>query len=258
MINKFNEDSRVKIPAILHLTRLGYTFLSKSEMTNIHPDTNIFINQFKEGISKINNKEYTGRQIKSFITEISNQLENNDLGKVFYNSLLGDFSCKLIDFKNFENNVFHVVTELTYKNGEDEFRPDITVLINGMPLTFIEVKKPNNREGILAERNRINTRFHNQKFKKFMNITQMLIFSNNNEYDDESIEPIQGGFYATPDLEDVKFNFFREENRQISKFVKPIKEDFQSYSTFSEVRKTTPQKSNSLFTTIKNFIFKTQ
>jgi type I site-specific restriction-modification system R (restriction) subunit len=43
--------------------------------------------------------------------------------------------------RNFENNSFHVVTELTCKNGEDEFRPDITLLINGMPLAFIEVKK---------------------------------------------------------------------------------------------------------------------
>jgi type I restriction enzyme, R subunit len=227
MLPKFNEDTRVKIPAILHLTRLGYTFLPKSEMTNIHPESNIFLNQFKEGISKINNKKYTDKQIKSFITEISIQLENNDLGKVFYESLLGDFNCKLIDFNNFENNVFHVVTELTYKNGEDEFRPDITLLINGMPLAFIEVKKPNNREGILAERNRINTRFKNQKFKKFMNITQLLVFSNNNEYDDESIEPIQGAFYASPDLEEAKFNFFREEDRQIKRCVKPINTDVE-------------------------------
>ena len=28
----------------------------------------------------------------------------------------------------------------------------MTLLINGMPLAFIEVKKPNNREGIQAER----------------------------------------------------------------------------------------------------------
>lgn len=61
---------------------------------------------------------------------------------------------KLIDFENFNNNSFHVVTELTYQNGDEEFRPDITLLINGMPLIFIEVKKPNNREGILAERDR--------------------------------------------------------------------------------------------------------
>jgi type I restriction enzyme R subunit len=38
------------------------------------------------------------------------------------------------------------------KRGDEEFRPDITVLINGMPLVFIEVKKPNNREGVIAEK----------------------------------------------------------------------------------------------------------
>lgn len=65
---------------------------------------------------------------------------------------------KPIDFKNFKNNSFHVVTELTYKNGDDEFRPDITLLINGMLVAFIEVKKPNNQEGVLAERERINVR----------------------------------------------------------------------------------------------------
>jgi len=209
---KFNEDSRVKIPAIVHLTRLGYIFLPKSKMNNIHADTNIFISQFKEGISRINNKEYTDGEIASFISELNIQLDNNDVGKVFYKSLCGDFDCKLIDFENFENNLFNVITELTYKNGEEEFRPDITILINGMPLIFIEVKKPNNREGILDERNRIHTRFKNTKFKKFMNITQLLIFSNNQEYDEESITPIQGAFYATPDTDQVKFNCFREED----------------------------------------------
>ena len=36
-----------------------------------------------------------------------------------------------------------------------------------MPLSFIEVKKPNNRDGIIAERERINRRFQNKKFRKF-------------------------------------------------------------------------------------------
>lgn len=216
---KFNEDSRVKIPALVHLTRLGYTYLSKSQIVNVHSDTNIFIRQFKEGISRINNNHFTDTQIKSIISEINVQLDNNDLGKAFYKRLSGDFSWKLIDFENFENNIFSVVTELTYKNGEEEFRPDITVLINGMPLAFIEVKIPNNQEGILKERNRINTRFQNPAFKKFMNITQLLIFSNNNEYDEESITPIQGAFYATPDHEQVKFNCFREEDNEIHQSV---------------------------------------
>lgn len=211
----FNEDSRVKIPAIVHLTRLGYSYLPKSAIANLHTDTNIFKDQFKAGLSKINDREFTDTEIDSFLSEINIQLDNSDLGKRFYKSLLGDFACKLIDLENFENNLFHVVTELTYKNEEEEFRPDITLLFNGMPLSFIEVKKPNNREGILAERNRINARFKNPKFSKFMNITQLLVFSNNQEYDEESITPIQGAFYATPDPEQVNFNCFREEETAI-------------------------------------------
>lgn len=54
-----------------------------------------------------------------------------------------------------------VVTELPYENGDDNFRPDIVVLINGMPLSFVEVKGQNNREGILAERERMTRRFSN-------------------------------------------------------------------------------------------------
>ena len=211
----FNEDSRVKIPAIVHLTRLGFTYVPKSGIVNLHADTNIFKDLFKQGLSKINGPEYSDSEIDTFITELNIQLDNSDLGKAFYKSLQGDFACKLIDFENFNNNLFHVVTELTYKNDEEEFRPDITLLINGMPLAFIEVKKPNNREGILAERNRINTRFKNPKFKKFMNITQLLVFSNNMEYDEENITPIQGAFYATPDPEQVTFNCFREEDNSV-------------------------------------------
>src|SRR5690606_7895027 len=94
---------------------------------------------------------------------------------------------------------------------DEEFRPDITLLINGMPLVFIEVKKPNNREGILAERKRIERRFENPKFRRFINITQLMVFSNNMEYDDSSPEPIEGAFYATPSDREPTFNYFREE-----------------------------------------------
>ncbi len=80
-----------------------------------------------------------------------------------------------------------------------------------MPLSFIEVKKPNNREGTLAERNRINIRFKNKKFRRFVNITQFMVFSNNMEYDNNGPQPIQGAFYAAPLYDGPIFNYFREE-----------------------------------------------
>ena len=61
------------------------------------------------------------------------------MGKAFYEKLSDNSGVKLIDFKNFDKNRFDVLTELTYKNGDEEFRPDITLLINGMPLPkFLE------------------------------------------------------------------------------------------------------------------------
>jgi len=82
-----------------------------------------------------------------------------------------------------------------------------------MPLVFIEVKKPNNKDGILAEHKRMQTRFQNKKFRKFVNITQLMVFSNNMEYDDSSSMPIEGAFYATSSYQNPSFNYFREEQQ---------------------------------------------
>lgn len=206
---KFTEDTRVKIPTILHLMRLGYGYLSLKDQS-WDTDTNIFPELFKKSIAKINHGvEQEG--IERLLGELKLQLDYDDLGRAFFNRLADQANIKLIDFENFNNNSFHVVTELTCKNGDEEFRPDITLLINGMPLIFIEVKKPNNREGVIAERERINKRFSNPKFKRFASITQLMIFSNNMEYDDVDPEPIQGAFYATSSYKQIDFNYFREE-----------------------------------------------
>lgn len=38
-----------------------------------------------------------------------------------------------------------------------------------------------------------------------------MIFSNNMEYEDGVIEPVQGAYYATAAYKDLHFNYFREE-----------------------------------------------
>jgi type I restriction enzyme, R subunit len=207
----FSEDSRVKIPCILHLVRLGYQYLSlKSASWN--EDTNIFPSIFQESIARIN-PEMENDDIERLLEDVKLTLDNEDLGKAFYEKLCARSGLRLIDFTDFANNSFHVVTELTYKNGDDEFRPDIILLINGLPLVFIEVKKPNNREGVLAERNRIIKRCRNPRFRRFINITQLMVFSNNMEYEDGSPQPIEGAFYASPSYDTPIFNYFREEEQ---------------------------------------------
>lgn len=224
----FNENTRVKIPAILHLGRLGYKYLSLSG-AKIDGNTNIFTDVFFESLARIN-PEVDENELKKTFDKVSLVLDNEDLGQEFYKMLIATSGVKLIDFKNFDNNSFNVVTELTCKNGDDEFRPDITLLVNGMPLAFVEVKKPNNQEGVLAERDRINVRFQNKKFRKFINISQLLVFSNNMEYDSESIEPIQGVFYSTTSYHSANFNCFREEQKlDVSKILKDEDDELENF-----------------------------
>lgn len=212
----FNENTRVKIPALLHFTRLGYKYFSlRDKKYSIDPETSIIINEFRDQFHKINN--ITDPQSGAFdgvLSGIKQTLGNDDLGREFYQKLIGSDggTYKLVDFENPEKNTYLITTELANKNGEDEFRPDITVFVNGLPLAFIEVKKPNNPEGIKAERDRINMRFANEKFRKFINITQLIVFSNNMEYDDVNADQLQGAFYATTAKNSrARFNNFREE-----------------------------------------------
>lgn len=220
----FNEDSRVKIPALLHLTRLGYQYIPRKEHHKRNLASNIFPEIFLESLKKIN-PTATETELLRHLEEIILKLDYDDLGREFYKALTATSGIKLIDFKNFSNNNFHITTELTCKNGEEEFRPDITVFINGMPLVFIEVKKPNNKQGVIDERNRINRRYSNKYFKRFANITQLMIFSNNMEYEDGVIEPIQGAYYATAAYKDLHFNYFREEeNLNLTQLLAPENE----------------------------------
>lgn len=212
----FNEDTRVKIPALIHFTRLGYNYISLKSLDHaFDPETNIIIDIFLDQLKALN-PDATVLELDQELKNIRDELGFEDLGRSFYKRLLGvgEGKLRLIDWEYFSKNKFHVTTELTNRNGEDEFRPDITVFVNGLPLSFFEVKKPNNHEGIKAERDRINSRFKNEKFRKFINITQLIVFSNNMEYDDADLSKLQGAFYATTAKGyDTHFNHFREQKR---------------------------------------------
>lgn len=219
-----NENSRVKIPALVHLTRLGYRYIKQKDCSGAYcPKTNIFKGILRDSINRLNGTALTEADVDSLVEELAIKLNTDDLGRAFYKILLSGFNgLRLIDLEDECQNSYHVVTELTYQNGEDEFRPDITLLVNGLPLAFIEVKKPNNRDGIIAEHTRMNKRFAKKVFRRFANITQIMVFSNNMEYDDNDVEPIEGAFYASSSYEKLFFNRFREEDPTIHSSVRPV------------------------------------
>lgn len=82
-----NENSRVKIPALVHFTRLGYEYLSLknySDKNLIDEDTNIFIDLLCAAINRINGIEYTLEDTQKLVNELKLVLDNEDIGRAFY------------------------------------------------------------------------------------------------------------------------------------------------------------------------------
>jgi type I restriction enzyme R subunit len=107
------------------LIRLGYDYLSLSGQ-KWDESTNIFTAIFKANLLRLNPELSSGDGDRIY-DEVALSIQNEDLGKAFYEKLVDQSGNRLIDFENFENNTFNVVTELTYKKDDEEFRPDVII-----------------------------------------------------------------------------------------------------------------------------------
>ena len=239
MSRAFSEDSRVKFPTIMHLVQMGYEYVSLNGVKkydipaiDFDPQTNILTKKFTEAFLSLN-PDLDETDAARKLQEIQDSLVNDDLGREFFNKIFHEPGVgRIIDLStedNFRrNNSFQVATEMTCGDkSSDNFRPDITLFINGLPLAFIEVKKENNDIGIKAETERMKKRFENSKFRRYLNITQIMVFSNDMEYDDLLS---QGAFYATIGRHNTCYNCFREDGQ--SSF--PIRQHFDPLTSKTE------------------------
>mgnify|MGYP000941104607 FL=1 len=227
----FSELTRVQIPAALHLMRMGYTYLSRNskEIEERDPDTNILVSVFKEQFLTFNNY-LTDEDFERELANIKLELDQNDLGRSFFKRIQGQEGAVYIDWENPEANTFHLALEVTCQNGQDEFRPDIVVFINGLPLSYIEVKQPNairdGKTGIQSEQDRTRYRFENRKFRRFNNITQLIALSDNLPYISGQGQQKQGSYYGSNAYSKTKFNAFKEEREvDFLNSIEPLREE---------------------------------
>ncbi len=183
----YNEITRVQIPALMHLAKLGYDFISQKNKPNLDTATNILIDSFTQAFERLNPNPTKNAQ--DSLAEIKKRLNYDDLGKSFYEYLLKS-EHQIIDFDNPNNNLYEMMAELPYKS----LRTDITLFINGLPLVNIEVKQPFAEKGIKEERDRHIQRYKNPENKVFYNLAQIWLFSDNLPYDENN--PDQGVFYS--------------------------------------------------------------
>lgn len=78
--SNWHEATRVQMPALVHLTRIGYEYFGKitEDMagTVYDPDTNILIDVFKRQFAKLNPEKYG--EAEAMLRTIRQELDNDD------------------------------------------------------------------------------------------------------------------------------------------------------------------------------------
>ena len=198
MTNVRREDMEMKIPALMHLSRLGYGYLSREQnrrrdrMTNILPET------LKAAAERINGRRIASEEFERLMEDLRSQLDAEDLGRAFYGTIRDGWNgIRLIDFDHAENNLFQSAAELPCGSGAGSFRPDITLFVNGMPLAMIEVKTGNRNRGLQAEYDRMLKRSRGKEARRFLQCAQVWAFSDDQAEEQDRLLPTEGAFYAT-------------------------------------------------------------
>lgn len=225
---EYTEDKEVKIPAAIHFLRLGYEYQPIQELVNnkcLDLNTNVHKLRLKKALEKINNRKYECEEFKEIVSDINKSIEKKDDGKEFHEWLTNPCDkVKLIDFENPYDNDFAITCELPFYENVDtqhNFRPDIIILINGIPLSFLEVKKHYNPGGINEEDKRTKKR-SKEGFDKFFNLIQLMTFSNDMENDfDIKGQQIAGSFLVIPNtpckciVEDIDEKYLEKYDKEV-------------------------------------------
>jgi type I restriction enzyme R subunit len=171
----FKEDHISQIPALQMLVKLGYTYLNPVEAERLRggKSTNVLLEDvLKKQLKEINsirvsaNKTslFTDENIDRGILALKNLPMNEGyiaacekaynlltLGQALEQNVDGDkksFTLQYIDWKNINNNVFHVTEEYSVmrSTSKEHYRPDIVLFVNGIPICVIECKRPDMKE----------------------------------------------------------------------------------------------------------------
>ncbi|GAA8466554.1 type I restriction endonuclease subunit R [Helicobacter pylori] len=220
----YNEITRVQIPTLMHLAKLGYDFIPTKNKPNLDTATNILTDSFTQAFERLN----PTKNAKDALAEMKKRLNYDDLGKSFYEYLLKSEN-QIIDFDNPNNNLYEMMAELPYKF----LRTDITLFINGLPLVNIEVKQPFAGQGIKEEKVRHIQRYENPENKVFYNLVQIWLFSDNLPYDENN--PDQGVFYSAS--YSPIFQRFVEANKLDITPPPENEQNYQNHRSLEEIQK---------------------
>lgn len=143
----YQSEAQLEKEFIRLLGELGYEYL------HIHRDTDLVAN-LRRQLSKLNGYEFTDGEWQRFFSEV---LANPNLGIAEKTRLIQEDHVQvlkrdngesknitLIDKKNIHNNILQVINQYAVSTGEGaahDNRYDVTILVNGLPMIHVELKR---------------------------------------------------------------------------------------------------------------------
>ncbi|MCL2043913.1 MAG: HsdR family type I site-specific deoxyribonuclease [Treponema sp.] len=162
----FNERPESQDRALKVLEKLGYTYVSRSdaELKRGSRSRVLFEDELQKFLSRqqftFGSKQFffssgsVGKAIRALDVPITSGLSlcnkgiydllcgGKSLEETLPDGSLQSFDISYIDFDNPENNIFQISDEFEVERANGKYaRPDIVVLINGIPLAVIECKR---------------------------------------------------------------------------------------------------------------------
>lgn len=238
--------------------KLGYKYLTKEEALKERDNNlnNVLLkNILEERMTNFNYFLFRDKKYAFSINNIKKAIEDLDFTLIkgsstanekitskliegeSYVEKIGDkqdsFSINYIDFKNIENNVFHITEEFEVnRNAIDEKiktrRPDLVVFINGIPIAVIELKN-----AVVNVEEAITQMIRNQEQNEIPNLfkfTQLLICANDDKVKYGTLGTTSKFYAVWKDKEQYDYNkskdaLIKNEESRIQKEIKEIIKD---------------------------------
>ena len=142
--DKYQTEAQLEKELIKTLTEQGYDYLA------IHKEQDL-VDNLRVQLQKLNNYTFTDSEWKRFFNDvIANQNEGieaktakiqEDHIQVLKRDTGETKNIYLIDKKNIHNNYLQVINQYEEEQGNHDARYDVSILVNGLPLVHIELKR---------------------------------------------------------------------------------------------------------------------
>ena len=140
----YQSEAALEVAFIKMLGEQGYEYVT------IHNEKDLVTN-LRQQLELLNHFHFTDKEWDSFF---KNKIANTNEGIVeksrkiqedYVQNLTREdgttFNISLIDKKNIHNNHLQVINQYEESNGKHDARYDVTVLVNGLPLIHVEIKR---------------------------------------------------------------------------------------------------------------------